>query len=378
MTRLAYLCTDPGIGYGTTKGAAVHVSEIVTALARQGAEVLLMMQAGSSEAPVPRGVTLEALPGPGRGASVAERLAAESVRARWIEQRLGVFGAGALLERLALHSAAGATAASELGIPHLVELNAPLPREAAAYRRLEQPDAALHLERATLAGAGLVLAVSRPLARYARARGAHRAEVMPNAVALERFPDPAPLPRGGPPHAIFCGSLRPWHGVDVIAEAWELLGAAAPPLMVIGDGPGSERLAQAGAEIMGPVSHGRVPTALAGAEIGLVTYARDAPDYFSPLKLFEYLAAGLAVVAAEVPGVCEVVDARSAALVEPGNPVALAERVSRLAEDHQTRRRLGQAGRELVARHTWERRARRILAAVHELGGAAALAGAAR
>ena len=66
---------------------------------------------------------------------------------------LRAFAADAVYERIALHSAAGTTAARALGIPHIVELNAPLPEEAARYRQLERPADAERLERETLAGA---------------------------------------------------------------------------------------------------------------------------------------------------------------------------------------------------------------------------------
>jgi glycosyltransferase involved in cell wall biosynthesis len=367
MRRLAYLCTDPGIVYGTTKGAAVHIREIVAALAEEGAEVLVLVQAQAVGAEPPRGVTLETLPGPGRGATAAERVAIEPLRARWIGGRLRRFGAEALMERVALHSAAGGTAARALGIPHLVELNAPLLEEAASYRILELPAAAERLERATLAGASLVLAVSDPLAAYATRRGARRVEVMPNGVALERFPVRLAHSDEEPPRAVFCGSLRPWHGAEVIARAWELLGPAAPPLLVVGDGPGRGVLEGVGAEITGALGPERVPMELGRAEIGLAPYAADAPSYFSPLKLFEYLAAGLAVVAADLPGVASVVDSRSAVLVKPGDPLGLALAVGRLAAHPGDRRRLAQAGRRLVGTHTWRDRARRILTVADEL-----------
>src|SRR5687767_16030259 len=129
--RLAYLSTDPGIAYGGTKGASVHVQELVTALADAGAEILLLVGAQARDAPpVPRGVTVEVLPGPGKGAPTAARLAADRERALWLQRRLRSFGADALYERLALHSAAGSVAAWELSLPHVVELNAPLPAEA--------------------------------------------------------------------------------------------------------------------------------------------------------------------------------------------------------------------------------------------------------
>ena len=359
--RIAYLSTDPGIAYGGTKGASVHLSEMAAAMAREGAEVLLLVARIEPGAAAPSpGVTVQRLPGPARGASAAERVSAEPDRQVWLEGRLERFGAVALYERLALHTAAGSAAATRLGLPHLVELNAPLPQEAARYRTLDKPEVADLLERAVLRRADLVLAVSGPLARYARARGARRVSVSPNGVDADLFA-PRPGAPAGPPSAVFTGTLRPWHGVDTLAEAWRLLGSDAPPLTVVGDGPGRAGLEGAGARVTGPLPHHEVPRVLARAHIGVAPYAADAPPYFSPLKLLEYLASGLAVVAAAIPGVTELVDERTAVLVPPGDPGSLAAAVASLAADRRRLTRLGRAGRALAEENTWGHRARRVL-----------------
>jgi glycosyltransferase involved in cell wall biosynthesis len=365
--RVACLCTDSGIAWGGPKGAAVHLAEISTALAREGATVRVFVSAVAPDAPSPPpGVTLEALPGPGKGAPARERVAAQDELAAWLVERLGAFGAEALYERVALYSAAGARAARSLGLPYLVELNAPLLEEASRYRTLELPEEADRLERETLAAAGLCLPVSSPLAAYASGRGARRVVVTPNAVTLSAY-GVGPRAADGRPLAVFSGALRPWHGIETIAEAWRLLGERAPRLRVIGDGPGREAMQAAGAELTGAVPHDRVPGLLCEADIGLAPYAPDAPSYFSPLKLFEYLAAGLAIVAADLPGVTDVVSTGSAVLIAPGDARALAEGVAALAADPARRRRLGAAARALAPAHTWDRRARAILEAVAEL-----------
>jgi glycosyltransferase involved in cell wall biosynthesis len=366
--RLAYLSTDPGIAYGGTKGASVHVGELTSALAREGAEVLLLVARVDPGAPdPPPGVTVEVLPGPGRGVSAAARVSAEPDRQAWLEERLDRFGASALYERLALHSAAGSAAARRLGIPHLVELNAPLLQEAARYRTLEEPAVADLLERSVLRCAHLVLAVSGPLARYAWARGARRVAVYPNGVDVELFAPPA-TSSARAPSAVFTGTLRPWHGIETLAEAWRLLGPAAPPLTVVGDGPGRPLLEAVGAHVTGALPHHDVPAVLERAHIGIAPYAADAPPYFSPLKLFEYLAMGLAIVAAEIPGVTEVVDERTAVLVPPGDAGALAGAVALLSADGCRRARVGRAGRALAERYAWGHHAREVL---DEIGAAA-------
>ncbi len=361
--RIAYLSVDRGIALGGSKGASVHIAEVVTALARTGAEVLLLpssIERGRGE--LPEGVEVDPLPAVATDAALAD----------WLEDELAERRVEVLYERFSLHTAAGATAAGRLGIPHLVELNAPLPQEAARYRRLERPEEAELLEEAVLSGADAVLAVSRPLARYARQRGATRVEVFPNAVDLERYPVPSSVRE---PRCVFVGALRPWHGIEALAQGWRLLGREAPSLLVVGDGQGRGALEAVGAEVIGAVPHEEVPALLASASIGLAPYAPDAPGYFSPLKLFEYLAAGLAVVAGSIAGVRDVVGPDHAVLVPPGDPAALAAAVRELVADESRRARLGAAGRELVAaKHTWDLRARQILTLAYRLQAATVMA----
>lgn len=364
--RVLQLCCDPGIAFGGTKGASVHLAELARAFAAEGAEVLVVAaRAEPGASPPSRQVAVEVMPGPPRGAPTAARLAAEPMRAAWLTRVLRDFRADLLYERVALHTTAGVDAAAAAGVPHLAELNAPLPEEAARYRTLDQPATAMRLEGRVLTFSDTVLAVSRPLADYATARGAGRVEVLPNAVDPDRFQPAAAAAQ--PPTAVFTGRLRPWHGAVTLAEAWELLGQAAPPLTVVGDGDGRDRLAAVGAHVTGTVQPHQVPGLLATAQIGLAPYPADAPTYFSPLKVFEYLAAGLAVVASDLPGVADIAG-DAAVLVPPGDAEALAGAVRDLAADPARRSRMGAAGRAAVlAQHTWRHRAQHVLALAGQL-----------
>jgi glycosyltransferase involved in cell wall biosynthesis len=361
MTRLAVVVDDPGIAYGGPKGASVHVGELARALAEEGAEVLVLVTAVHERSPPPPpGVTRRLLPGPGKGAPVEARVAAGPARAAWLGDVVRRWRADAVYERVALHTTIAVAAAAEAGVPHVAELNAPLPEEAARYRGLTDVALASELEGRVLAGSDVVLAVTSPLADYAWRRGARQVEVCPNAVDPSRFRRPA---RAGaePPSVVFTGRLRPWHGAATLAQAWELLGPAAPRLVVVGDGDGRDRLEAAGAHVTGTVPHGAVPGLLAAAQIGVVPYPADTPGYFSPLKLFEYLAAGLAVVGADLPGVRDIAGPATV-LVPPGDAASLAAAVADLAADPARRAELGAAGRQTVlANHTWRHRARRIL-----------------
>jgi glycosyltransferase involved in cell wall biosynthesis len=87
----------------------------------------------------------------------------------------------------------------------------------------------------------------------------------------------------------------------------------------------------------------------------------------SPLKLFEYMAAGLPVVAPDQPNLREVLESEGNALLVPREDgEALAVAVTRLVGDAELRRRLGRAARRTVVERdlTWRGNARRVVAAV--------------
>ena len=81
----------------------------------------------------------------------------------------------------------------------------------------------------------------------------------------------------------------------------------------------------------------------------------------SPLKLFEYMAAGRAIVASDLPSIREVLtDDVSAVLVAPGDAAALAQGIRRLADDAALRARLAAAAARAVAEYSWDERAARL------------------
>ncbi|MDQ3139320.1 MAG: glycosyltransferase [Pseudomonadota bacterium] len=122
----------------------------------------------------------------------------------------------------------------------------------------------------------------------------------------------------------------------------------------------------------GRVPHAEVPAALAGCDVVLAPYAKrveiadgqtDVSRWMSPLKIFEYMAQGHAIMASDLPVIREVLeDGVSAALCPPDAPEAWARRLDALLTDPAARRRLGDHARDLLeTRYTWQRRARYIL-----------------
>jgi glycosyltransferase involved in cell wall biosynthesis len=281
-------------------------------------------------------------------------------------------------ERYSLWSYAGMEFARHCGVPGLLEINAPLIEEQAQYRELVDRVGAERVAARVFDAATALLPVSEEIAAYLGRFSTARAKVhvVPNGISPERFPEkvePALLAPPGVFTVGFVGTLKAWHGVSVLAEAFAQLHAQEPQtrLLIVGDGPEREKideeLAAAGlaaaSHFTGTVSPNEVPALLASMDVAVAPYPKLQQFYFSPLKVFEYLAAGRPVVASRL-GQLEtlIMPEVTGLLVPPGDPTALAAALRRLKVEPELRARLGRAGRDAVLRdHTWDQVVQRIL-----------------
>jgi glycosyltransferase involved in cell wall biosynthesis len=381
-TRVAYVCADPGVPVFGTKGASVHVQEIIRAWRARGAEVRLYVARTGDRVPadladVP--VVVEKVDGGDRelppGARTAQRERNQLEAGRRLAEHVVADGADVVYERYSLFSTALADVVGATGAQGVLEVNAPLVDEQRTHRHLVDEAGALRVLRRQVAVAASVACVSAPVADWVRRHmGADtaggRVVVTPNGVNTDRITPVVP-DADGPATVLFVGTLKPWHGVEVLLEA-AALAREAWTVRLVGDGPQAPVLRDLAGRLgldvdfRGAVAPEEVPAQLAGAEVAVAPYPAAEADqqYFSPLKLYEYAAAALPVVASDTGQVGTVVeDGVTGLLVPPSDPEALARAVDALVTDRGRARELGRAARERAVReHSWHRVLDRALA----------------
>lgn len=369
--RIAYVCSDPGIPVFGCKGASVHVQAVVAALLRRGDEVHLITPRRGG--PVPAALE-EVVVHEIERASANEPAGREKVTQRsdrdvaqilqGLHQQQPI---DLVYERYSLWGAAASAWAIENDVAHLLEVNAPLVDEQAEHRVLVDQDGAERVAASTIGATTAVLCVSEPVTDWARRYRQSRNGVhtIPNGVDTSRIRPATERGTSAEFTVGFVGTLKPWHGVHLLVEAMAQLIAhdAGYRLLLVGDGPEADSLREQAAragitdhiEMTGPAAPEDIPALLHRMDVATAPYPTLDNFYFSPLKVAEYLAAGLPVVASNVGSLPRLLqDGHLGILVPPEDPAALADAIARLRRDEDERRRLAEAGRaEVVAHHDW-------------------------
>ena len=166
---------------------------------------------------------------------------------------------------------------------------------------------------------------------------------------------------------VYAGSLTALKGMGTLLAAARRLPEIE--FLVVGGIPvaalAANRIA-AGANVRftGAVPPAGVPAHLRTADVLVLPHgAASASRYLSPLKLFEYLAAGRSIVASDLPALREVLrQGENALLVPPDDAGALAAAIGRLRSDDELRARLAAEATATARHYTWRRRAETVLA----------------
>jgi glycosyltransferase involved in cell wall biosynthesis len=238
-------------------------------------------------------------------------------------------------------------------------------------------------EAAVWRGAEGYVTITAALARtlVEKFGGRERVAVVPDGVRASAIGEWSPVPEHQPPVVGYAGHLYPWKGADVLLDAI----ARAPGMAALiaggheAEGDRARLEARAAAlgisdrvEFTGHVAPSKVAEVLRRATILVLPNPASAisTDFTSPLKLFEYMAAGRPIVSSDLPAIREVLRHDvNALLVAPGDPGALAEGIRRLVTDRVLAARLARQALDDVKQYTWERRAERLEALFGEVRG---------
>ena len=351
-----------------TDGGGVHVAAVATGLAALGHQLDVLVQPGDGA--FPEGpVRWHAL-----GAPLGQR-ALRVLRAGRVTTLARALRPDVVVERYYNFGGEGVIAAGRVGAAAVLEVNAPVIDHPGSRKRM--------LDHALLA---------EPMRRW-REWQCRRADllvtpsrvIVPDWVPGHRILETAwgadterfrPDVTGHPPFerdardtvAVFAGAFRPWHGAIHLIRAITRLRARGRDdikAVLIGDGPELRRtqreaLGVSGLRFTGAIPHSMMPAALAAADIGVAPFDTSAHpplqlDFFwSPLKVFEYMASALPVVAPDITRLRAIVRHEGEGLLyDPTDPDALADALTRLA-DRASRSRLGApARRRVVDRFSW-------------------------
>jgi glycosyltransferase involved in cell wall biosynthesis len=378
--RILYSAIDqtvPG-----TVGGSVHVRAVAEGLAALGHEVHVLVSPGD-----------EAFPqGPVRWIAMAPPLGRKELR--WARRRavarlLRDIRGDAVIERYYNFGGEGILAGAALGVRTMLEVNAPVIDYQGSPKQI--------LDRAL---------VVQPMRRW-RERICRSADVIvtPSAAILpadtpsskivvlewgadtDRFrPDaggPLPFTRPSGTVAVFAGAFRSWHGASNLVRAIRQLNerrVSGLSAVLIGQGPelASVKVEAAGLQNVifpGAVPHDRMPACLAASDIGVAPFDVGAHGplslgfYWSPLKIFEYMASGLPVVAPALPRIASLAaHGTEALLYDPSQPGTLADALAALL-DAPLRARLGAAARARAEReYGWAAHCRALDAALRKVG----------
>jgi glycosyltransferase involved in cell wall biosynthesis len=361
-------------------GQAVHIEELTSALREEGHEIVMVGPSswegtgfGQSNPAIDR--IKRAIPG-----AIYELLELAYNLPAFLRLRRAVreHQPDVIYERFSLFLLAGIWVRRLTGVKLLLEVNSPLFEERARNDGLVLHRVGRWAQGMIWRNADAVLPVTGVLARTVASYGVpgSRITVIPNGIDPARFAD-APAPQAAR-HAVglaegvvigFIGFIRAWNALDRIVDFVADHRAEVPlQLLIVGDGPAREELQDRAARlgvqdrmtITGVVERDQVARHIAAFDIAVLP---GLTPYSSPLKLFEYMVLGRAIVVPDTENIREILtDGEDALLFDPAMKGALEAALLRLARAPELCARLGAGARMKVASAglTWQHNATRV------------------
>jgi glycosyltransferase involved in cell wall biosynthesis len=176
------------------------------------------------------------------------------------------------------------------------------------------------------------------------------------------------LELGDGPIIGFVGNFHPWHGLDLLVDSFIRIVSEFPTakLLLIGDGRSrhivDQKIEYYGVDssviVTGFISQKSVPEFLSVVDIAVLPYPKFSKElWFSPLKLYEYMATGKAIVASNDGQISQVIsDGHNGLLVEPGSMNDLTHKLLYLIKHPEERLRFGKnARKQAIKQHSWSK-----------------------
>jgi glycosyltransferase involved in cell wall biosynthesis len=386
--RILYVSAERVPG---SDGGSVHTRAVAEGLARRGHEVTLLTR---QEPGLPAEAKMDGvrvLRAPMRFAGRTVPLLA-SLKA--LRLRPGAYDV--VMARFSALGGAEALFASRSGLPLVLEVNSPQTAEAAWRHGLEGSAAGSLLGAWGEALFARAAAVITPSARIVPEAARPRCRLVDWACDTDRFRPAEPgaaeearrrLALAGRFVVAFAGSFRPGHGADLLLAAAEALRSEPVSFLLVGDGPERAGIEAEAARrgvggmfrFTGRVPPEEVPGLLAAAHAGAAPFRVTGwPPFdrygffYSPLKIFEYMASGLPVLTTACPELSRIVREGETGLLLPGGDAgALAGAVRSLAGASARRESMGAAGcRDAGERFSWGVHVAALEGILEEVAGA--------
>jgi len=387
--KFCYLVPDLGIPVDGQKGASSHIRGFVNALKDLGHEVLIVtskpVKEGTIDVPIYvieqpnliQGILKEQEP---RTFRALRHLMYNTAVEKILQKIVQTEKPDVIYERYSPFSFAGSFFSKQRGIPHILEVNAPLAEQGKIYRKQALNEAADLLELTAFHHSSLIITLTHQLKEWLVSLGVaeDKVHVRPCGVDAERFHPNGPNFSHQYVDKVvlgFVGSLKPWHDLEMLAKIFPLL--AQDPrfhLLVVGDGP-SRKIVQAIKDrypervtVTGAVIQEEVPHYIRTMDIALSPYPNLDLFYFSPLKVYEYMAVGKPIIATGIGQLNELIqNGENGLLVPPNQPQAWVDAIRYLVDHPHQGKAMGALAREQVElEHTWEKRGKTFLNIVNE------------
>ena len=368
-------------------GQFVHVEEIVNQLRLLGHNVLLLGPAAVEEENFGAESNFLALLKkrlPGFFYELLEFMYSFLAFIRLV-RAIRKFKPDAIYERYNLFSPAGIWAKKIFSLPLISEVNAPLYDERNRYGGISLAFLAKWSERFVWRNADYVICVTHVLKGFITKVGIkdEKVVVLPNGVDVERFSADSNekeeakkrLGLQGKTVLGFTGFMREWHRLDRVVELIHEDKTGDSVFLAVGDGPIRESIERSARDlkvdqrviITGVVERDNMPGYIAAFDVALQPAV---VEYASPLKLFEYMAMGCAIVAPNAGNIKEILtDGRNAVLFDEADSDTFKRSIQVLLEQPETRKVISLSARQKIESDnlTWRHNAERTIRLMEQL-----------